>query len=206
MAAEQEILQAVRALCPLRRSIEDFAQFEQKAKEALSSLYEKYRSGQSSLEKVRNSQVAATSMIERELKLWLKAVHRRLSPCCRARNPWTIHFTRDMPEEIFALIMEAVRKARSGYGVSFKSTPTADTITYTHENRLLRDFARLSQMNRGSVSGFFFKKTKEPRKGYVKLAMSTEKPLVLSYFKRKCCVTLECHYSFTNEFGYVFES
>ena len=56
MAAEQEILQAVRALRPLRRSIDDFVQFEQEAKEALSSLYEKYRSGQSSFEKVRKWQ------------------------------------------------------------------------------------------------------------------------------------------------------
>ena len=87
-----------------------------------------------------------------------------------------------MPEEIFALIMEAVKKGRSGYGVSFKSATTVDTITYTHENRLLRDFARLSQMDRSSVPNFFFKKTKEPRKSYVKLVMTTEKPLVLSYF------------------------
>lgn len=132
-------------------------------------------------------------------------MQRRLKGRMRARDPWTIIFTRDMPQRIFQFFMEVVRKAPSSYGVSCSETRVTDTILYTKQNRLLRDFSRMCDTTKESIEVYFSKGIKVPR-GNAKVTVSADKPFVISYFKRKQQVMLKCHYSFTNEYGYIFES
>lgn len=111
MAAKAEIISATRALSPLRNQADNFILFESEVEKMISRLLEKYRSNQNSIETVRNSLLEVGLVIEQEVMLWLKKLHRRLSPRKKARNPWTVVVARDLPANIFGFIMEMIKKA-----------------------------------------------------------------------------------------------
>ena len=141
MAAKAEIISATRALCPLRNQADNFILFESEVEKMISRLFEKYRSNQNSIETVRNSLLEVGLVIEQEVMLWLKKLHRRLSPRKKARNPWTVVVARDLPANIFGFIMEMIKKARSSYGVTHSESRRSDRIVCTEENRLIRDMS-----------------------------------------------------------------
>ncbi|KAM7441952.1 hypothetical protein ABFA07_009069 [Porites harrisoni] len=141
MAAKAEIISATRALSPLRNQADNFILFESEVEKMISRLFEKYRSNQNSIETVRNSLLEVGLVIEQEVMLWLKKLHRRLSPRKKARNPWTVVVARDLPANIFGFIMEMIKKARSSYGVTHSESRRSDRIVCTEENRLIRDLS-----------------------------------------------------------------
>lgn len=141
MAAKAEIISATRALSPLRNQADNFILFESEVEKMISRLFEKYRSNQNSIETVRNSLLEVGLVIEPEVMLWLKKLHRRLSPRKKARNPWTVVVARDLPANIFGFIMEMIKKARSSYGVTHSESRRSDRIVCTEENRLIRDLS-----------------------------------------------------------------
>ena len=141
MAAKAEVISATRALRPLRSRVENFFLFESEVEKMISRLFEKYRSNQNSIETVRNSLLEVGLVIEQEVMLWLKKLHRRLSPRKKARNPWTVVVARDLPANIFGFIMEMIKKARSSYGVTHSESRRSDRIVCTEENRLIRDLS-----------------------------------------------------------------
>ena len=141
MAAKAEIISATRALSPLRNQADNFILFESEVEKMISRLFEKYRSNQNSIETVRNSLLEVGLVIEQEVMLWLKKLHRRLSPRKKARNPWTVVVARDLPANIFGFIMEMIKKARSSYGVTHSESRRSDCIVCTEENRLIRDLS-----------------------------------------------------------------
>ena len=147
MAAENSILNAIVALRPLRDEVDNFFLFEEEVKTALTSIFEKNRVGQSSLKRAKMSQIPATALLEGEVKMWLKMLHRRLSPRMKARSAWTVEFKRAMSSEIFSLILQMVKKACSAYGVVHNEEKHTDIIYYNRENRLIRDFAQLSDLS-----------------------------------------------------------
>lgn len=141
MAAKAEIISATRALSPLRNQADNFILFESEVEKMISRLFEKYRSNQNSIETVRNSLLEVGLVIEQEVMLWLKKLHRRLSPRKKARNPWTVVVARDLPANIFGFIMEMIKKARSSYGVTHSESRRSDRIVCTEENRLITDLS-----------------------------------------------------------------
>lgn len=141
MAAKAEIISATRALSPLRNQADNFILFESEVEKMISRLFEKYRSNQNSIETVRNSLLEVGLVIEQEVMLWLKKLHRRLSPRKKARNPWTVVVARDLPANIFGFIMEMIKKARLSYGVTHSESRRSDRIVCTEENRLIRDLS-----------------------------------------------------------------
>lgn len=141
MAAKAEIISATRALSPLRNQADNFILFESEVEKMISRLFEKYRSNQNSIETVRNSLLEVGLVIEQEVMLWLKKLHRRLSPRKKARNPWTVVVARDLPANIFGFIMEMIKKARSSYGVTHSESRRSDRIVCTEQNRLIRDLS-----------------------------------------------------------------
>ena len=56
-----------------------------------------------------------------------------------------------------------------------------------------------------SIEVYFPKGIKVPM-GNAKVLVSADKLFVNSFFKSKPQVMLKCHYNFTNEYGYTFES
>ena len=82
----------------------------------------------------------------------------------KARSAWTVEFKRAMSSEIFSLILQSVKKARCSYGVSHKEEEHMDIIYFNRENRLIRDFAQLSELTSDSVQNFLIKQSKGTRK------------------------------------------
>ena len=94
----------------------------------------------------------------------LKSVYRRLTARMKAREPWTVTFTRDMPEEIFLSVMEVVKKAPSAFGVIHTTTDLAYQLSYSKETRLLRDFSKLCNTSRETSCLTSASKLKRPGK------------------------------------------
>ena len=203
MAAKAEIISATRALSPLRNQADNFILFESEVEKMISRLFEKYRSNQNSIETVRNSLLEVGLVIEQEVMLWLKKLHRRPSPRKKARNPWTVVVARDLPANIFGFIMEMIKKARSSYGVTHSESRRSDRIVCTEENRLIRDLSWLCEMQLWDI---FQSNGKEPGKEKPRVIVTASKPFTISHFKRESYVLMKCHYQHINEFGYTFES
>ena len=91
-------------------------------------------------QKVCRSRTEVGSVIEAEISTSLKSVYRRLTARMKAREPWTVTFTREMPEEIFLSVMEVVKKAPSAFGLIHTTTDVAYQLSYSKETRILRDF------------------------------------------------------------------
>ena len=204
MASENATLNATEALRPLRNEVGNFFLFEDEVKTAPTSIFEKHCVGQSSLKRAKMSRIPASAVLEGEVKMWLKMLHRRLSPRMKARSAWTVEFKRAMSSEIFSLIFQNVKKARSAYGVSYKEEKHTGVIYYHRENRLIRDFAKLSELSSDSVREFLMKKSKGTSKGTSKVSISSETPFTITSIKRTQQVVVKAHYKFTNEFGYTF--
>lgn len=204
MAAEAAIVNATKALRPLRDQLSNHYVFEEAVKKSLSLLYEKYVEGQNSLERALRSQIEAAPLLEGELKIWLQMIDRRLRPQMKVRNGWMLEFRRAMPLQVFTLILEAIKKARSTYGVTCKEEKLITTISYDRENRLIRDLSVLSQISRESVREFFTKKSKGKRKGTSEVVINSESPFSICFVKRTQQVVVRVHYKFINEYGYTF--
>ena len=69
-------------------------------------------------------------------------INRRLSPRMKARNAWRVQFKRAMSTEVFSLILQAVKRARSSYSV----VQRGEQDYLERENRLVRDFSKLPQL------------------------------------------------------------
>lgn len=136
----------------------------------------------------------------------LKMLHRRLTPRMKAHSAWTVEFKRAMSSEIFSLIVQSVKKACSAYGVWHKEEKHADIICYDQQNmyRLIRDFAKLSELSSDSVQEFLIKNSKGTIKGTSKVFISSETSFMITFIKRTQKVVVKAHYKFTNEFGYMF--
>lgn len=192
------------ALCVEKWKI--FFQFEEEVREIITSVFEKHCSGQDVFQKVCHSRIEVGSVIEVEISMLLKSVCRRLTARMKAREPWTVTFMRDMPEEIFLSVMEVVKKVPSAFGVIHTTTDLAYQLSYSKKTRLLRDFSKLYNTSRKDVMSYLCKQTKAPRKGNVKVTVKLDKPFVLTYMKQKQHLIVKCHYIFTNEHGYSFQT
>ena len=129
MAANVKIInEATKILRPLRNDVDNFVLFENEVEKNLMRLFEKHRNNQNSIERVRNSVIEVGSIIAGEITILLKKLHRRLSSRNKAHNPWTVQVTRDLPVQIFAFLLDMVKKARSTYGVTHSESRFLDII------------------------------------------------------------------------------
>ena len=95
MAAHSEdvlIASAIRQQQQLRGKLDNFLRFESDVEDAISSLYKKHQTGTKPPEAVLMSRIKLDSLVEPEIKDWIKMIYRRLSSCMRAQNPWVIEF------------------------------------------------------------------------------------------------------------------
>ena len=88
-------------------------------------------------------------MITSEVLMWLNRIRRRMSANPKASYPWTIEVKRDLPQEMFEILMKSMQGAPSTFGVSVEE----NIIKYTNRNRLLRDFWKFSGLPRSEVAG-----------------------------------------------------
>ena len=70
-----------------------------------------------------------------EVLMWLKCINRRMLATPKARDPWCIEIKRDLPQEIFSHIKDAIRKGVSAFGVSVEDS----VVKFTHRKGLFHD-------------------------------------------------------------------
>ena len=117
-------------------SISNFSDFMVAARQSLTNVYHRHEDGVHGMDKALMSSIPAWPMITSEVLMWLNRIRRRMSANPKASNPWTIEVKRDLPQEMFEIIMKSVQGAPSTFGVSVEK----NMIKYTDRNRLLCDF------------------------------------------------------------------
>lgn len=169
-------------------------------------LVEKHRVDTGSIQEALCSKIPAREILLEEIQHCISVIKKRLSPRMKAHNAWTIEFKRDIPSQVFRLILKAVQKARNAFGVSCTETRKNISIQYTEKKRLTRDLTGLGQITRETLSEFFNRNFQGKRRGSANVICNKEKPFSIQYERRSSKVIVKCHYTFTNEFGFTFES
>ena len=182
---------AISKFTALRPSISSFFDFKEEACKALESVYHPHEDGVHNMDKSLMSSIPAWPMITSEVLMWLTGIRRRMSANPKASNPWTIEVKRDLPQEIFDIMLHSVKRAHSSFGVSVEER----VIKYTHRNRLLRDFSRFACIPQSGVAEKLKKQFGGNRKGFkAEVLMSREKPFLITYNCKRKQVTLACNY------------
>ena len=107
--------------------------FEDEIKNSLQMLVEKHRVDTGSIQEALCSKIPAREILLEEIQHWISVIKKRLSPRMKAHNAWTIEFKRDIPSQVFRLILKAVQKARSAFGVT--CTETRKNIPFSIQRR-----------------------------------------------------------------------
>ena len=101
----------------LRPSILNFSDFKEAACQLLTNVYQQHEDGVHGVDKALMSSISAWPMITSEVLMWLNNKRRQMSANPRASNPWTIEVKRDLPQEMFEIIMKSVQGTPSTFGV-----------------------------------------------------------------------------------------
>ena len=174
-------------------SILNFSDFKAAACQLLTNVYHQHEDGVHGMDKALTSSISAWPMITSEVLMWLNNKRRQMSANPRASNsnPWTIELKRDLPQEMFEIIMKSVQGTPSRFGVSVEE----NMIKYSHRNCLLHDFSKFSGLPRSEVAGKLNKTFGRNRKGFkTEVLVSREKHFVLVYNCKQKQVTLTCNY------------
>ena len=145
----------------------------------LRNVYSRHKTGVNAMDKVLMSYVPVWSMVSPEVCMWLKAIHGRLLANPRAANPWSIEVRRDLIEEIYLRIRHSIQEGVSVFGVTVEN------------NSVFK--SSLKKSLGGKREGFL-----------AKVLVSTDKPFIISYDRKRRRVTLTCKYGCWNPFGYGF--
>ena len=165
----------------LRPSMSNFSDFKEAARQLLMNVYHRHEDGVHGMDKALMSSIPAWTMITSEVLMWLNRIRRRMSANPKASNPWTIQVKRDLPQEMFEILMKSVQGAPSTFGVLVEK----NMIKYTNRNCLLRDFSKFSGLPRSEVAGKFNKTFGRNRKGQTEVLVSREKHFVLAYNRER---------------------
>ena len=111
----------------LRRSISNYTHFREEARQLMLNVYHRHEVGVHGMDKSLMSSLPAWPMITSEVLIWLNRIRRRMSANPKASNPWTIEVKRDLPQEIFEVLVKSVQGAPSAFGVSVQDS----VIKYT---------------------------------------------------------------------------
>ena len=157
-------------------SILNFSDFKAAACQLLTNVYHQHEDGVHGMDKALTSSISAWPMITSEVLMWLNNKRRQMSANPRASNPWTIELKRDLPQEMFEIIMKSVQGTPSRFGVSVEE----NMIKYSHRNCLLHDFSKFSGLPRSEVAGKLNKTFGRNHKGFkTEVLVSREKHFVL---------------------------
>ena len=83
----------------------------------LTNVYHRHEDGVHGKDNALMSSIPAWPMITSEVLMWLNRIRRRMSANPKASNPWTIQVKRDLPQEMFEILMKSVQGAPSTFEV-----------------------------------------------------------------------------------------
>ena len=94
----------------------------------------------------------------------------------RARNPWFIEIKRDLPQEIFCVIKDAVLSGISAFGVSVEDS----VVKFNHKNRLYRDLSKFCGLTKSEIQNRLRKNFGARHKDFkAEVLVDNNKPLSL---------------------------
>ena len=155
------------------------------------------------MDRVMLSTISVWPMITAEVLMWVKYINRRMLATPKARNLWCIEIKRDLPQEIFQPIRDAVKKGVSAFGVSVEDS----MVKFTQKKRLFRDFSKFCGVTQSDIKTKLKKTFGGNRKNFrAEVLVDDHKPFTIRYDHKRMQVTVTCHYGCWNNFGYGFHS
>lgn len=142
-----------------------------------------------------------------ESYLWLKAIYRRLAGRRNLRRPFYSQIRRDIPEEMFRCLVQAIKGCRrplfcvpNCYVVESKKMTVVSFQSFLAVKEFLIALSSLSMLE---VSGYLERRLKGNRKDHwTKLLVSETKDFALIYHSNKGQFELGFHFGEWNTFGF----
>ena len=154
--------------------------------------------------------IHASTILKDEVRLWLKAIHRRLARKAGYRNAYRGQISRDMPREIFAIFAKVVQNS-DGFGVPFcchSDNKSTEVVRLTSIRLLKELFVLLSGLPAEEVI-FYFKRilASGSRKGHkVWLIVSEENDFIFTYNKNQGKLLISFYFGEWNVNGFAQHS
>ena len=200
---EDVIKRSVNKFYPLRRLLDDHSAFSVEASSCLENVFKRNEARRSNMDRVMLSTISVWPMITAEVLMWVKYINRRMLATPKARNPWCIEIKRDLPQEIFQHIRDAVKKGVSAFGVSVEDF----MVKFTQKKHLFRDFSKFCGVTQSDIKTKLKKTFGGNRKNFrAEVLVDDHKPFTIRYDHKRMQVTVTCHYGCWNNFGYGFHS
>ena len=194
------IKRSVNKFYPLRRLLDDHSAFSVEASSCLENVFKRNEARRSNMDRVMLSTISVWPMITAEVLMWVKYINRRMLATPKARNLWCIEIKRDLPQEIFQHIRDAVKK-----GVS--ASVEDSMVKFTQRKRLFRDFSKFCGVTQSDIKTKLKKTFGGNRKNFrAEVLVDDHKPFTIRYDHKRMQVTVTCHYGWWNNFGYGFHS
>ena len=188
---EDVIKWSVNKFYPLRRLLDDYSTFSVEASFCLENVFKRNEARRSNMDRVMFSTTSVWPMITAEV----------LIP--KARNPWFIEIKRDLPQEIFQHIRDAVKKGVSAFRVLVEDS----MVKFTQKKRLFRDFSKFCGVTQSDIKTKLKKTFSGNRKNFrAEVLVDDHKPFTIPYDRKRVQVIVTCHYGCWNNFGYGFHS
>ena len=93
----------------LWHSISNYTHVREEARQLMLNVYHRHEVAVYGMDKSLMSSLPASPMITSEVLIWLNRIRRRMSANPKASNPWTIEVKRDLPQEIFEVLVKSVQ-------------------------------------------------------------------------------------------------
>ena len=198
---EEVITRSVNNFRPLRRLLDNYDTFNVEASSCLENVFKRRESKGNNMDRVLLSRASVWPMITAEVLMWLKCINRRMLATLKARDPWCIEIKRDLPQEVFIRIKDAIRKGVSAFGVSVEDS----IVKFTHRKRLFRDFSKFCGLTQSDIKTKLKKTFSGNRKNFkADVLVDEDKPFIICYNDKRMKVIVTCHYGLWNELGYGF--
>ena len=136
---------------------------------------------------ILNKPINPAPILQREARLWLTGIHRRIGGRRSIRNPYYVEINRDIPYEIFLVVVRIVR-GLDGFVEPFcfyRDNKKATVLSFT-SMRLVHDlFGLLSGFAKDVLAGYFKRVLSGARKGHNTAVIVNEvKDFAFIYKKR----------------------
>lgn len=146
-------------------------------------------------------------VIRRESVHWLDAIYRRLGGRNRIRNPYNAEIRRDIPYEIFGVVVRVVKNVAVAEFCPphcfYAKNKAAEVISFTTYHSVTKLFSLLSGYERKVVGRYLKRTLGGKRKGHkVKILISDIKDLAFVYNSRKEQLTICYNYGEWNIHGF----
>jgi hypothetical protein len=152
-----------------------------------------------------NKSIKPAPILQREARLWLARIRRRIGGKRSVRNPFYVEITRDCPLEIFSVIVRIVR-GLDGFVEPFcflRENNKAIVISFTSMRLVHELFGLLSGFSKDVLANYFKRDFSGARKGHTAAVIVNEvKDFALIYKKRSGKLVIGLNYGEWNVNGF----